>query len=484
MSYIGRTPTNAALTASDLADGIVGTAKIAADAVTDAKIADDVVGTEHLTANEVDTAALKGDAVTGAELADNAVNSEHYTDGSIDTVHLADGQVTIGKLATAVLTGATDIGAAIVDADLFLIDDGAGGTLRKTTAARIKTYAGASGDITAIDSLFKADIKIGEDDQTKIDFETADQINFYAANANQVKLNDGVLAPVADSDVDLGTSSLFFKDAFIDHAKTKETTITNTNATLNLTGSTSSFINFGDGDDVDVNQIKFAHGGNTMELKTSTKARIIIDGNGGVRIAGEGNPNVNGGLGAASDLGALMIGQSGGFLHQSTNGNHYFNFRGASGANVSFLFRYGGSTKGSIVWNASNTAFNTSSDYRLKENVDYTWDATTKLKQLKPARFNWISDETNTLIDGFLAHEAATVIPNAVTGEKDAIEVYTEEMVNGGQVPAGKSVGDNVLDDGGNTTVKPQTIDHSKIVPLLTKAMQELEARITALEDA
>jgi len=127
----------------------VKTGGIAADAVTDAKIADDIVGTEHLTANEVDTAALKGDAVTGAELADNAVNSEHYTDGSIDTAHLADGQVTIGKLATAVLTGATDIGAAIVDADLLLIDDGAGGTLRKTAASRLKTYVG--GGITSAD---------------------------------------------------------------------------------------------------------------------------------------------------------------------------------------------------------------------------------------------------------------------------------------------------------------------------------------------
>jgi len=155
MSYIGRTPTNAALTASDLADGIVGadkiasnavtTVKINADAVTDAKIADDVVGTEHLTANEVDTAALGADAVTSAQLADDAVDSEHYTDGSIDTAHLADGQVTIGKLATAVLTGATDIGAAIVDADLLLIDDGAGGTLRKTAASRLKTYVGVPG---------------------------------------------------------------------------------------------------------------------------------------------------------------------------------------------------------------------------------------------------------------------------------------------------------------------------------------------------
>jgi len=104
MAYIGRTPTNAALTAADLADGIVSTAKIAADAVTDAKIADDVVGTEHLTANEVDTAALKADAVTGAQLADNAVNSEHYTDGSIDTAHIADVNVTEGKIADNAIT--------------------------------------------------------------------------------------------------------------------------------------------------------------------------------------------------------------------------------------------------------------------------------------------------------------------------------------------------------------------------------------------
>ena len=80
----------------------VKTGGIAADAVTDAKIADDVVGTEHLTANEVDTAALKADAVTGAEIADNAVNSEHYTDGSIDTAHIADAQITAAKLASGV----------------------------------------------------------------------------------------------------------------------------------------------------------------------------------------------------------------------------------------------------------------------------------------------------------------------------------------------------------------------------------------------
>jgi len=161
----------------------VKTGGIAADAVTDAKIADDIVGTEHLTANEVDTAALKGDAVTSAELADDAVDSEHYTDGSIDTAHLADGQVTTAKLATAVFTAATDIGAAIVDADLFLMDDGAGGTIRKTTAARIKTYAGAT-NTPAFEATLSGAQTISDATATKLTFtgETFDTDGTFASS--------------------------------------------------------------------------------------------------------------------------------------------------------------------------------------------------------------------------------------------------------------------------------------------------------------
>ena len=148
MSYIGKQPTKAALTASDIEDGIITAAKIEDGAVVAAEIA----------SNAVTTAKINADAVTGAKIADDAINSEHYTDGSIDTAHLADGQVTTAKLATAVFTGATDIGAAIADADLFLMDDGAGGTIRKTAASRIKTYAGGltgvstdSGNVTITD---------------------------------------------------------------------------------------------------------------------------------------------------------------------------------------------------------------------------------------------------------------------------------------------------------------------------------------------
>ena len=127
-----------------------------------------------------------------------------------------------------------------------------------------------------------------------------------------------------------------------------------------------------------------------------------------------------------------------------------------SGTTLFHYFIYNGSVVGSISSTGSSTAFNTSSDYRLKENVDYTWDATTRLKQLKPARFNFIADKTNTLVDGFLAHEVQDIVPEAITGEKDAVD--------------------------GEGNPEYQGIDQSKLVPLLVKTIQELEARITALE--
>jgi hypothetical protein len=69
---------------------------------------------------------------------------------------------------------------------------------------------------TNITSILATDLKIGEDNETKIDFETADEIHFYAANAEQVFVSDGVFGPQTDSDVDLGTNSVRFKDAYVD----------------------------------------------------------------------------------------------------------------------------------------------------------------------------------------------------------------------------------------------------------------------------
>ena len=145
-----------------------------------------------------------------------------------------------------------------------------------------------------------------------------------------------------------------------------------------------------------------------------------------------------------------------------------------------FRFLNTGTLVGGIVVGSSSTSYNTSSDYRLKENVATMEDATTRLKQLQPKRFNYISDESNTVVDGFLAHEVSSIVPEAITGEKDAIKVWQE----GEKLPEGVSVGDNKLDENGNTIPDFQSIDQSKLVPLLVKTIQELEARITTLENA
>ena len=139
-----------------------------------------------------------------------------------------------------------------------------------------------------------------------------------------------------------------------------------------------------------------------------------------------------------------------------------------------FSFVNGNGTVGTISTNSSSTSYNTSSDYRLKENVDYTFDATARLKQLKPARFNWIADDTNTLIDGFIAHEVSSIVPEAVTGQKDAMKM--EEYIVSGSIDEGNAV------IGEREVVDSQSIDQSKLVPLLVKTVQELEARIATLE--
>ena len=130
------------------------------------------------------------------------------------------------------------------------------------------------------------------------------------------------------------------------------------------------------------------------------------------------------------------------------------------------VFRRNSTQIGSITMNGTTAvAYNTSSDHRLKENVVTDWDATTRLKQLRPSRFNFIAEPDRT-VDGFLAHEVSDIVPEAVTGEKDATETYTDED--------------------GNEQTRPiyQGIDQSKLVPLLVKTIQELEARITTLENA
>jgi hypothetical protein len=265
-------------------------------------------------------------------------------------------------------------------------------------------------------------------------------------------------------------------------------------------------IAFGDSDDNDIGMIQYLHAQNSFALTNNAGLKLQIDNAGKIGTgSSDGTLVIQGGAsypgarlslsgGIAStdpgtfkfladsgsdtdpaermrltDSGTLRI-LHGNFGNTPSSSNKGFEFR-ANGSNGGTLdcaitatgnhtiinFDNGNGGVGTIQMNGSATAYNTSSDYRLKENVNYTWDATSRLKQLKPARFNFKAD-ADTTVDGFIAHEVSSVVPEAISGEKDAVR-----------------------EDG---SIQPQGIDQSKLVPLLVKTIQELEARITELENA
>tara|TARA_R100000664_G_C2728701_1_gene119884 strand:- start:171 stop:1121 length:951 start_codon:yes stop_codon:yes gene_type:complete len=201
-------------------------------------------------------------------------------------------------------------------------------------------------------------------------------------------------------------------------------------------------------------------GGFKMEFGTASGGaaigsdpRMMIDADGNLLVSGTTfNSDVE-----SLATGTLAVEQSTGRLLVSATKQPLELARtsGDNNSRAQIQFFREGSNVGSVTCTNTATAYNTSSDYRLKENVTTSWDATSRLKQLKPSRFNFKADK-DTTVDGFLAHEVSSIVPEAVTGTKDAVDK-----------------------DG-----KPeyQGIDQSKLVPLLVKTIQELEARITALE--
>ena len=149
----------------------------------------------------------------------------------------------------------------------------------------------------------------------------------------------------------------------------------------------------------------------------------------------------------------------------------------ARNADAGHLIRFyqNGTHRTEIEMAANGTvSYNTSSDYRLKENEVAISDGITRLKQLKPYRFNFKETPSET-VDGFFAHEVSPAVPEAISGTKDATENVL--YVEGDEIPEGKSVGDVK-----ETIPNHQGIDQSKLVPLLTAALQEAITKIETLE--
>ena len=285
----------------------------------------------------------------------------------------------------------------------------------------------------------------------------------------------------ADADNYFATSGLSSKDLGVGlHIKTGDSGVTLANTSSDeliiessgtaglgiYTGSGGNgVIDFGDSADNNVGRIIYNHSSNIMTFTTGAVERFRA----GAEVS------VNDG---AADTGAAVFKVKG----AQNNDVAIFVHKNTSGSETMFRFRDGDQTTCGTIGidtGGNSVSYNTSSDYRLKENVNYSFDATTRLKQLKPARFNFISNADKT-VDGFLAHEVSSIVPEAIQGEKDEMEKYRE----GDIIPEGSSVGDFKLDDEGNQIPKHQGIDQSKLVPLLVKTIQELEARITQLENA
>ena len=252
--------------------------------------------------NQNDIEQLIPHKVRSAPSRPSPVSGQMYYNTTANTLHYHDGTNFIQVANHA------DIGSGAMSA--FIIEDDDGTEVSISNAEEIKfigsglttnftdTSTGSDGDPfdltftidaaqTGITSILATDLKIGEDNQTKIDFETADEIHFYAANAEQVYVADGVFGPQTDSDVDLGTTGVRWKDAFVDSMTvTGEmqcatldiggTNVTSTAAELNILDgvtSTAAELNILDGVTSTAAEL------NILDGVTSTAAELnILDG--------------------------------------------------------------------------------------------------------------------------------------------------------------------------------------------------------------
>ena len=252
-------------------------------------------------------------------------------------------------------------------------------------------------------------------------------------------------------------------------------------------------IAFGDKDDADIGYVKYHHNTNYMAFGVNASERM--------RLSSDGNVFVGKTSGGQDSAGIKMEGANGAILCTRDGAVAGIFTRLSDDGEVIRIMK-DTSTVGTISVSGSSTAYNTSSDYRLKENEVAISDGITRLKTLKPYRFNFKSNP-DTKVDGFLAHEV-TAVPEAISGTKDKTETkeklildkdnnILEENKEEADWIKGKEKGYYPSDSTWVASkVYPvyQGIDQSKLVPLLTAALQEaiteiesLKARVTTLEE-
>jgi len=321
----------------------------------------------------------------------DATNSSEVFSGSVGNVIFND--VTAASLdisGDADIDGTLEADAITVNGTTLaeVISDTTGAMFSSNTETGVTvTYQDADNTIdveinaaqTTITSLLATDIKIGEDDQTKIDFETADTINFYAGNEKQLILTDGALTPGANNILDLGSSSVEFKDAFFDGTVTADAfagPLTG-NVTGNVSGTAATVTGAAQSnitslgtlttltvDNVIINGTTIGH---TDDTDLLTVASGLLTTTGNLQLS-DGSPNI--------------------FFH--TTGNHYNWMIGAQ-ENVSTALEI--SVDGAVGTGSDTTASNYTPVITALANGNTTFANDIILPQDGVVAFNSVSDE-------------------------------------------------------------------------------------------
>ena len=451
MGYIGQAPANKAVKTADIEDSAITAAKIADGTVVAGELASDSVTTAKILNANVTTAKLAADAIDSTKLADDAVGAEHIADNAVGLAALASG--TDGNIISYDASG-----------NPVAIATGSDG--------EVLTSAGA-GQPPAFEAVSAGTALTGSTNNT--------------------------IPTVTGANAISGEATLTYDGSQLESTGSAPVWKINSTAHSNfdmVSGTAhNGNINFGDSGDADIGKITYDHVNNflTLTAGASTDFRLHA-GDGGTLTLGNTNTEAQIQGGGHTVRGVCLREEQFSTFNNSVSGGPVIHLVAGYEDNlvntVVKITRKGWALD-AITSKYNETYYNTSSDYRLKENEIPLTDGIERVKQLKPYKFNFkecpVGDPDYEQVEGFFAHEVSPIIPTAIQGEKDAIDVYTD----GDPIPEGKSIGDAKLDEEGNPIGKWQGIDHSKMIPLLTATIKDLitkvetlEAKVTVLENA
>jgi len=373
--------------------------------------------------------------------ADDGTTQALFFDASTQRLGLGNTNpaTTLDVTGTVTADGLTVDGAASATASLV--------AYAGTQDAEVQIVA-ARGNVSGPDSRLKFYTNNGTSLVQRVDIDDTGDISFYADDgttqglfwdASTQRLGLGTNSPASDLHVSGGSNSTIRN-------------VSSDTAWFMSTNTTGMYFHN------ESNTPSIFTTNNTERMRIDSSGHILV-GQNSVSTPGQGNQTAGGSF------------RSDGRVFLSANGVYSLGLNRDGDGELTNFSRQG-VFKGSINISTSAVSYNTTSDHRLKQNVVDMTGAIDRVKALAPKRFNFIADPDDTTVDGFLAHEAQAVVPEAVTGTH------------------------NEVDDDGNAVM--QGIDQSKLVPLLTGALQEaiakietletqradLEARLTALENA